>query len=92
MPGKPDINLKNRRKRLQYLASHRGIKEADLILGRFVDQNLESFSAADIDWFEALFMEQDVDILAWITGKAETPKAFDTAWMDRLKTLDHMKP
>jgi len=75
---------------VKYLAHHRGIKEADLILGRFVDQNLAALSAADLDWFEALFLEQDVDILAWITGKEKTPKPFDTPLMDQLKTLDHM--
>ncbi len=91
MAGKPDINLENRRKRLKYLANHRGIKEADLILGRFVDRNFGQFDEADIDWFEALFQCQDTDILAWITGKTPTPKAFDTPLMDRLKTLDHMK-
>jgi len=90
MTSKPDHNLEIRRKRLKYLAHHRGIKEADLILGRFVDQNLAALSAADLDWFEALFLEQDVDILAWITGKEKTPKPFDTPLMDQLKTLDHM--
>jgi antitoxin CptB len=91
MTAKPDNTLETRRKRLKYLAEHRGIKEADIILGRFVDQNLQSFDHADIDWFETLFIEQDVDILAWITGKAKTPAHFDTPLMDRMKTLDHMK-
>ena len=91
MADKPDNKLTNRRKRLQYLANHRGIKEADLILGRFVDQNGGGFDDSDIDWFEALFNEQDVDILAWVTGKEAAPAAFDTPMMDRLKTLDHMK-
>jgi antitoxin CptB len=70
---------------------HRGIKEADLILGGFVERNLDTFDDQDIDWFEGLFHCQDVDILAWITGKEKTPEAFDTPLMDRLKTLDHMK-
>lgn len=91
MADKPDNKLEVRRKRLKYLAGHRGIKEADLILGRFVDQNLASFDDQDIDWFEALFDEQDVDILAWITGNVAPPDDFDTPMMDRMKTLDHMK-
>lgn len=62
-----------------------------MILGRFVDRNLDTFSHADIDWFEALFIEQDVDIIAWVTGKTKPPKIFDTPMMARLKTLDHMK-
>ncbi|MHA1543698.1 MAG: FAD assembly factor SdhE [Alphaproteobacteria bacterium] len=91
MADKPDNKLDVRRKRLKYLAEHRGIKEADILLGRFVDQNLASFDDRDVDWFEALFNEQDVDILAWITGNVPPPDDFDTPMMDRMKTLDHMK-
>ena len=87
----PDNNLDIRRKRLKYLAEHRGIKEADILLGRFVNQNMGTFNQADIDWFEALFQEQDVDIIAWMTNKAPPPPAFDTPMMARMQTLDHMK-
>ncbi len=79
------------RKRIRFLAWHRGIQETDLILGRFVDRHLASFDAADCAWFEALFMEVDHDILNWITGTAPTPAAFNTPLMERIKTLDHMK-
>lgn len=91
MTSKPDITLELRRKRLKYLAEHRGIKEADILLGRFVDQNLSGFDDRDIDWFEALFHEQDVDIIAWVTGKVPPPAHFDTPMMDSMKTLGHMK-
>ena len=91
MPVKPEQSLKNSRKRIRYLAWHRGIQETDLILGRFVDQNLDDLDAHDCAWFEALFMEIDQDILDWIAGKTPTPRAFDTEMMDRIKTLDHMK-
>ncbi len=79
------------RKRIRFLAWHRGIQEMDLILGRFADRHLASFDVADCHWFEALFMEADQDILDWITGKEPTPEAFDTPLMDRIKTLDHMQ-
>lgn len=91
MADKPDNKLENRRKRLKYLASHRGIKEADILLGRFVDQNMDGFDNQDADWFEALFHQQDVDIIAWVTGNVPPPRAFDTPMMDRMKTLGHMK-
>lgn len=91
MPDKPEQSLETSRKRIRFLAWHRGIQETDLILGRFVDHNLGTLSAADCQWFEALFMESDHDILEWIAGKVPTPKAYDTPLMDRIKTLDHMK-
>ncbi|MEE8295008.1 MAG: succinate dehydrogenase assembly factor 2 [Sphingomonadales bacterium] len=87
----PDNKLTLRRKRLKYLAEHRGIKKADILLGRFVDQNMDGFDDRDVDWFETLFHEQDVDIIAWVTGNAPAPAAFNTPMMDRMKTLDHMK-
>ncbi len=91
MQGKPEQSLEISRKRILFLAWHRGIQETDLILGQFVDQNLGTLSAADCRWFEALFMEADQDILDWIADRVPTPKAYDTPLMDRIKTLDHMK-
>lgn len=91
MPVKPEQSLEIMRKRIRFLAWHRGIQEMDLILGRFADRHLATFEAADCRWLEALFMEADQDILDWITGKAPTPAAFDTPLMDRIKTLDHMQ-
>jgi hypothetical protein len=46
MTTKPENTLEIQRKRLKYLAEHRGIKEADILLGRFVDQNMAGFDAA----------------------------------------------
>lgn len=91
MPGKPEHSLEVQKKRIRYLAWHRGTQEADLILGTFVDRHLEEMDEAACQWFEALFMEADQDILDWITGKQETPQVFDTPIMEKIKTLDHMK-
>ena len=91
MPGKPEHSLAVHKKRIRYLAWHRGTKEADLILGGFVDQHLEKMDAAGCNWFETLFHQADQDILDWITGKTPTPETFDNAIMDKIKTLDHMK-
>ena len=96
MAAKPDKSpnhtLDVRRKRLKFQAWHRGIQEADLILGRFVDAHLETFTAADLDWFDILFQEVDQDILDWITGKTPIPAKFDTPLMARLQRLEHMAP
>ena len=91
MSKAPHISLDHRLKRLKFLAWHRGTKEADLILGTFVDQNLETFSEEDCTFLEALLQEADQDILDWITGKRETPEAFALPLMARLKTLAHMR-
>ena len=46
MTSSPDLDI--RRKRLLWRATHRGIKEMDLILGGFVTRNLGGFSASEI--------------------------------------------
>lgn len=85
-----DRDLANRRRRLRFRAWHRGIKEADLILGQFVDRVVDDLDHADLRWFEKLFEENDQDILAWIMGSAPPPPAFDTAMMARLQKLDYL--
>ncbi|HIP22929.1 MAG TPA: succinate dehydrogenase assembly factor 2 [Rhodobacteraceae bacterium] len=63
----------HRLKRLRIRAWRRGMKEMDLILGTFVDQQLRALGAADLDALEALMAENDTDIYPWFTGLAETP-------------------
>ena len=90
MPREPE-HLETRRKRLKFQAWHRGTKEVDLLLGRFVDKHLGEFTATDIDWFDLLLDEADQDITDWITGKRPLPPEYDTPLMARIKTLEHMQ-
>ena len=68
-----DTEKELRIKRLRYRANHRGIKEMDIVLGRFADARLETLSDAQLDDFEALMSEHDRDLLVWFTGEAEFP-------------------
>ena len=70
-----DTEKELRIKRLRYRANHRGIKEMDIVLGRFADARLEALSDAQLDDFEALMSEHDRDLLVWFTGEAEFPFA-----------------
>ncbi|MEM6682861.1 MAG: succinate dehydrogenase assembly factor 2 [Pseudomonadota bacterium] len=77
-------------RRLKFRASHRGTKEADLMLGGYVYSRAQSFTDSDLDWLEALMMQQDVDIMAWIMGKQAPPAAFDTPMMQDMRKLDYI--
>ena len=79
-----------RLKRLRFRAWHRGIREADLLVGGFFDRHHGGWSESDIAWFEALLEEQDVDILAWATGTAQPPERLAGEMMLRLQKLDYM--
>ncbi len=81
----------DRLKRLRFRAWHRGVREADLMVGGFFDAHHRGWSEAEMDWFEALLEEQDVDIMAWALGTATPPAAFGGTMMERLQALDYMK-
>ncbi|MDX2112947.1 MAG: succinate dehydrogenase assembly factor 2 [Alphaproteobacteria bacterium] len=58
-----------RRKRLIFRSTHRGNKEMDLVFSQFIEAHLPALSAAELDIYEALLEENDVDIWDWVTGK-----------------------
>jgi antitoxin CptB len=74
-----------RRRRLLFRSWHRGTREADLIMGRFADVHIESFSAAELDQYEHLLDALETDLLAWVTGVAEVPAAHDTPMFRRVR-------
>jgi len=91
-PANPDDRVK-RIKQLRYRANHRGIKEMDIVLGRFADEMLDSLSPDQVDAFESLMSEHDRDLLVWFTGEAdypheETRSIFETVRTHLLNT-DH---
>ena len=80
-----------RLKRLRFRASHRGVREADLLIGGFFERHHPGWNDAEIDWFERLLEEQDVDIMAWALGTAMPPERYDGDLMLRLQKLDYIK-
>jgi antitoxin CptB len=80
-----------RLKRLRFRAWHRGTKEADLLVGGFFDAHAAAWGEAEIDWFERLLEEQDVDIMAWAVGAAPAPAAWDGELMRQLKRVNYIK-
>ena len=76
--------LDERRRRLLFHAWHRGMREVDLITGRFADAHIGSLSDAEIADFERLMDVPEPDLLNWVMGAAETPKDYDTALFRRL--------
>lgn len=79
-----EINHEIRLRRVRYRSWHRGCKETDVILGRFADERLETLSNDDLDIYEKLLDEQDVDIWNWLVGKEA---AKDAAYVPLLELL-----
>lgn len=79
-----------RLKRLRFRAWHRGTKEADLLIGGFFDVHSAGWNDEEIDWYETLMNEQDVDIMAWALGSTPHPPRLDGAMMTAMKQLDYI--
>lgn len=82
-----DNNLKEI-KRLLYLSTHRGIKEADLLLGRFACASLSGFSPEQSLLYSEFLQESDWDILAWIMEGGKAPEIYQEIIRTIKNTLD----
>jgi antitoxin CptB len=82
----------DRLKRLQFRSEHRGVREADILIGGYFARWQAAWSDAEIDWFEAILEEQDADILAWAMGSAPVPARWQGEMMRRMQALDYVKP
>ena len=77
-------------KRLQFRAWHRGTREADFLIGGFFNRYSADWSDKDIDWFEMLLIEDDVDVMAWAIGTLPVPPVFEGPQMDNMQKLDYI--
>jgi antitoxin CptB len=71
-------------KRLAMRSMRRGIKEMDLILSSFANQNLQDMEDAALDLYDVMIDENDHDLYQWVTGQVDTPEPF-TALMADIK-------
>jgi antitoxin CptB len=81
--------LEARRKRLLWRASHRGLREMDLLLGGFARTHIASLSESGLDELEKIIATPDQDLLGWILGEAAVPQGQATA---TLKALISYRP
>jgi antitoxin CptB len=81
-------DLDFRRRRIAFRAWHRGTKEADLMIGGFADRYAGEWGPDELDWFEDLLAEQDVDIMAWALGRQAPPARYEGPLLDALMKLD----
>src|SRR3546814_12402327 len=80
-PMENDIRLR----RLQFRAWHRGTREADMMIGGFFDRYGKQWLGSELNWFERLLEEDDVDIMAWAIGKQPVPDDFAGAQMEAMQ-------
>jgi antitoxin CptB len=90
MTERSSDGLDTRRKRLLFRAWRRGVRETDLIVGRFADAHIEAFDQAALDDFERLIEVPNAALYAWVIGAEPVPADYDTAVLASLRTF-HMR-
>lgn len=71
----PKEDPETRRKRLLWQASHRGLKEMDILLGGFANAHMASFTPAELDEMDVIVSLPDPDLLSWAMSQAPVPQA-----------------
>ncbi|MGB2159995.1 MAG: succinate dehydrogenase assembly factor 2, partial [Candidatus Puniceispirillaceae bacterium] len=72
-------------RRLIYQSSYTGMKETDLLLGRFAQDHLAGLDDEALDHYEALLAAGDGQIYLWVSGAEPVPPHHDTAVLELIK-------
>ena len=89
MTERSSEGLDARRKRLLFRAWRRGVRETDLIVGRFADAYIDRFDDGALDDFERLIEVPNAELYAWVSGEAVAPADHDTTVLRDLKDFHH---
>jgi antitoxin CptB len=84
MTERSSEGLDVRRRRLLFRAWRRGVREMDLIVGRFADAHIGVLDEPSLDDFERLIEVPNASLYAWVTGEESIPRDHDTAVLRQL--------
>ena len=84
MTQRSSEGLDVRRRKLLFRAWRRGVRETDLIVGRFADAYIDRFDETALGEFERLIEVPNAKLYAWVAGDENAPRDFDTAVLRQL--------
>jgi len=87
MTERSSEGLDDRRKKLLFRAWRRGVRETDLIVGRFADAYIGALDEPALDDFERLIEVPNADLYSWVSGEADIPATYDTTVLRQLKNF-----
>ncbi len=61
------------------------------MIGCYFDRFHSEWGIEQVEWFEALIDEEDVDILGWALGTLSVPEEYAGPMMDRMRLLDYVE-
>ena len=74
MTERSSEGLDVRRRKLLFRAWRRGVREMDLIVGRFADALYRQIRRAGLDDFERLIEVPNAELYAWVIGDGSRPR------------------
>jgi antitoxin CptB len=87
MTERTSDGLDPRRRRLLFRAWRRGVRETDLIVGRFADAYIDRLDDAALDDFERLIEVPNAELYAWVVDAAQVPEEFRTGVLAKLRAF-----
>jgi antitoxin CptB len=84
MAERSSDGLDARRRKLLFRAWRRGVREMDLIVGRFADAHIGVLDAGALDDFERLIEVPNAELYAWVSGAQAVPQNHDSAVLRQL--------
>jgi len=87
MTERSSEGLDVRRRKLLFRAWRRGVREMDLIIGRFADAHIDTLDQTALDDFERLIEAPNAALYAWVVGAETIPADYDTAVLAKLKAF-----
>ena len=78
-----------RLRRLVYQSSYTGMKETDLLLGRFAKFHLQGLTDDELGQYEALLDAGDDRIYAWVVAGEPAPKMHENRVLDLIKEFQN---
>ena len=74
----------NRRKRIVWRATHRGIREMDFVVGTFVKDRVAGADEDVLAELERILEIPDQDLMAWMTGAQPVPADQDSSVLQEM--------
>ena len=82
--------LNAERRNLHFRSCHRGIKDMDIIFGKFADVVLGDLSEDELPDYQRIRELPDDRLFSWATGREDVPDDVRSPLLDRLLSLAHM--
>ncbi len=86
-----NMDIETRKKRILYRAAHRGMKEADAIVGAFFAARTAGFRPDQLDEADRILELLDIDLMDWIIKKLPVPDDVRSPLLDELVAYGRSK-